>query len=142
MKPNKYLKSFIFEIIFILFISSVIPFFKAYLLQTNLSVISREQYPINYLIFDFILSLVWTFLIFLFQTQLNKMNNKLYILTNLILAIISIIQIILLLQRSSIIMLYNFYSNYMIYSILIGLCIRNLVSYRHTHHEYQTGDGD
>lgn len=134
MEPNKFLKSFIVQIIFILFISYVIPFFKAYLLKTNLNAISREQYPIGYLILDFILSLVWTFLIFLFQTQLNKMSSKLYVLTNLILAIISVIGIILLLQRLFMTMLYNFYSNFMIYSILIGLCIRNLVNCRHIQH--------
>lgn len=133
MKENNFLKSFVLNLILILFLSYIIPFFKAYLLKTNIDMIYREQYPISYLVYDFILTLIWMFIIAVYQTGLKKLTNKTFISCNLILAIVSVIVIILLLQRFPIVMMYNFYSNYMIQCILIGLCIINVFHRRYYH---------
>lgn len=131
MKKNNYLKSIVINLIFVLLISYIIPFLKAYLLKVNMDTISREQYPISYLACDFILTLMWMFMIAVYQTGLKKLANKIYILCNLMLAVGSFIEIILLLQRLPIVMMYNFYSTYMMQCMLIGLCVLNLFHRRH-----------
>lgn len=131
MKKNNYLKSIVINLIFVLLISYIIPFLKAYLLKVNMDTISREQYPISYLACDFILTLMWMFMIAVYQTGLKKLANKIYILCNLMLAVGSFIEIILLLQRLPIVMMYNFYSTYMMTCMLIGLCVLNLFHRRH-----------